>query len=63
VRPLHRVEEQVGRGLLILYMSLTWIRDFQFDQAWRGQHYHTKQVEAYAVQGRLAGHHGHPRYF
>jgi Domain of unknown function (DUF4258) len=25
-------------------------RNFQFDQEWRGRHYRTKQVEAYAVQ-------------
>ena len=25
-------------------------RNFQFDQGWRGRHYRTKQVEAYAVQ-------------
>jgi Domain of unknown function (DUF4258) len=25
-------------------------RNFRFDSAWRGNHYHTKQVEAYAVQ-------------
>jgi hypothetical protein len=25
-------------------------RNFQFNQEWRGRHYHTKQVEAYAVQ-------------
>jgi len=25
-------------------------RNFQFAQEWRGRHYHTKQVEAYAVQ-------------
>jgi len=25
-------------------------RNFQFNPAWRGRHYHTKQVEAYAVQ-------------
>ena len=25
-------------------------RNFQFDQAWRGRHYRTKQVEAYAVE-------------
>src|SRR5689334_3360717 len=24
--------------------------NFQFDSTWRGHHYHTKQVEAYAVQ-------------
>ena len=40
----------MGRGLLILYMSLNWIRNFQFNQEWRGRHYRTKQVEAYAVQ-------------
>ena len=25
-------------------------RNFQFNQEWHGRHYHTKQVEAYAVQ-------------
>ena len=25
-------------------------RNFQFNQEWRGRHYRTKQVEAYAVQ-------------
>lgn len=25
-------------------------RNFQFDQEWRGRHYRTKQVEAYAVE-------------
>ena len=25
-------------------------RNFPFNQEWRGRHYHTKQVEAYAVQ-------------
>ena len=25
-------------------------RNFRFDSAWRRNHYHTKQVEAYAVQ-------------
>jgi len=25
-------------------------RNFPFDQEWRGRHYRTKQVEAYAVQ-------------
>ena len=25
-------------------------RNFQFDHEWRGRHYRTKQVEAYAVQ-------------
>jgi hypothetical protein len=25
-------------------------RNFQFDQEWRGRHYRTKQVEAYAAQ-------------
>ncbi len=25
-------------------------RNFRFDSMWRGNHYHTKQVEAYAVQ-------------
>ena len=49
MRSLHRVEGQVGQGLLILYMSLNWIRNFPFNQAWRGRHYRTKQVEVYAV--------------
>ena len=25
-------------------------RNFPFDQEWRGRHYRTKQIEAYAVQ-------------
>jgi hypothetical protein len=25
-------------------------RNFGFDREWRGKHYHTKQIEAYAVQ-------------
>ena len=25
-------------------------RNFRFDQDWRGKHYNTKQIEAYAVQ-------------
>lgn len=25
-------------------------RNFQFEQEWRGRHYRTKQVEAYAIQ-------------
>ena len=39
-----------GEKFLAKYGRTGFRRNFPFDKEWRGKHYRTKQVEAYAVQ-------------
>jgi hypothetical protein len=40
----------VGRSYFPALLAKAYGTIGQFDSVWRGNHYHTKQVEAYAVQ-------------
>jgi hypothetical protein len=45
-----RATVEQGEQFLAKFGRTGFRRNFPFDQAWRGRHYRTKQVEAYAVQ-------------
>jgi hypothetical protein len=39
-----------GEQFPVKFGRIGFRRNFRFDQEWRGRQYHTKQIEAYAVQ-------------
>ena len=44
------VAVEAGEGFNAKFNRAGFRRNFAFEKRWRGKHYETKQVEAYAVQ-------------